>query len=476
MQRAYSPAGQGQLDPNACNNIKNAYAATAHLAPAGLNTEAYMTPVPKSSKTGAQQFDEMYGGLRNCFISVLSIWIQQYGIDVAVYTNVYEWNQITGGATITNVQLWYWNAYGAGATKESPADYDDFRSFGGWTTPSAKQFGQVEFVCGVTLNRDIISVSNSAESIEMEKHEKSEQIVVGTLGRGSVVSGQAEIKQMQISVVICSLALSCFASPVTEQQGASATANLVYAVDVNVPVSVTQFQCIRNSSYNVAFISAYSTAGQGQPDWHAPINIQNANAAGLKSEVYMRPQPRSTKTGVQQFDEMYGGLRNNNINIKTIWIQMTSLTNWYSNTTYNLNFINGILTRASVHMLGRLKNKQYNLNIGIYTSRYEWNVITDGGEAENMMLWYWNVYGNGPANESPANFNDFIPFGGWASPSAKQFGQSESVCGVTVNRDIYSLSIPTNVARTDTHKKHDQIVVGSLGVGRATSGKAQIRK
>ncbi|EYC00598.1 hypothetical protein Y032_0114g431 [Ancylostoma ceylanicum] len=212
--RAYSPAGQGQLDPNACNNIKNAYAA-------GLNTEAYMTPVPKSSKTGAQQFDEMYGGLRNCFISVLSIWIQvtspvnwhastaknvdfinsiltrarQYGIDVAVYTNVYEWNQITGGATITNVQLWYWNAYGAGATKESPADYDDFRSFGGWTTPSAKQFGQVEFVCGVTLNRDIISVSNSAESIEMEKHEKSEQIVVGTLGRGSVVSGQAEIKQ-----------------------------------------------------------------------------------------------------------------------------------------------------------------------------------------------------------------------------------------------------------------------------------------
>ncbi|KIH46239.1 hypothetical protein ANCDUO_23711, partial [Ancylostoma duodenale] len=126
---------------------------------------------------------------------------------------------------------------------------------------------------------------------------------------------------MRTPVLLCSLALCCFASPVAQQHAASASADFVYAVDVAVPVTVAQFQCMRNSSYKVAFISAYSTAGQGQFDWHAPINIQNANAAGLKTEVYMRPQPRSTKTGAQQFDEMYGGLRNANINIKTIWVQ-----------------------------------------------------------------------------------------------------------------------------------------------------------
>ncbi|RCN34233.1 hypothetical protein ANCCAN_19922, partial [Ancylostoma caninum] len=215
-----------------------------------------------------------------------------------------------------------------------------------------------------------------------------------------------------------------------------------------------------------AQLSAYSTAGQGQFDWHAPISIQNANAAGLKTEVYMRPQPRSTKTGAQQFDEMYGGLRNANINIKTIWIQVTSPTNWYSNTSYNLNFINGILTRAS----------QYNLYIGIYTSGYDWNIITAGGEAENIMLWYWYYYGDGPNNESPANFNDYIPFGGWATPSAKQFGHAESVCGVTANRDIYSLTIPARSAGMDEHEKSGQTVIGSLAVGNTAPGKAQIKK
>ncbi|EPB77548.1 hypothetical protein ANCCEY_03390 [Ancylostoma ceylanicum] len=119
----------------------------------GMKTEAYMTPQPKSSKTGAQQFDEMYGGLRNSYINILSIWVQQYGLGVGVYTNVYEWNEITGGATADNVLLWYWNVYGAGTSNESPATFSDFHSFAGWTVPTAKQYGQVGSVCGVDVNK-----------------------------------------------------------------------------------------------------------------------------------------------------------------------------------------------------------------------------------------------------------------------------------------------------------------------------------
>ncbi|EYC00602.1 hypothetical protein Y032_0114g433 [Ancylostoma ceylanicum] len=272
---------------------------------------------------------------------------------------------------------------------------------------------------------------------------------------------------MQVFVIVCSLALICFASPVFQQQEASSSDSFVYAVDVADPVTVAQFQCIRNSSYNVAFIKGYSSAGEGQVDWYVPITIQNADAAGLKTEVYMSPQPRSTKTGAQQFDEMYGRLRNNNINIKTIWIQVGSPGRWYNNTTHNLNFINDILTRAS----------QYNLNTGIYTCDFDWNDITGGGVASNTMLWYWNSYGPGPANESPANFNDFRPFGGWtSSPAAKQFGKFEYVCDVPVNRDIYSVFIPTKTVEADTQEKSKQIIVGDRGAGTVFSGKAQIKK
>ncbi|KIH52357.1 hypothetical protein ANCDUO_17542 [Ancylostoma duodenale] len=95
----------------------------------------------------------MYGGLRNSNINIKTIWIQQYNLFIGIYTNEFEWNQITGGAEASNIMLWYWNAYGYGPTKESPANFDDFRPFGGWTSPSVKQFGQAESICGVNVNR-----------------------------------------------------------------------------------------------------------------------------------------------------------------------------------------------------------------------------------------------------------------------------------------------------------------------------------
>ncbi|EYC00597.1 hypothetical protein Y032_0114g430 [Ancylostoma ceylanicum] len=271
---------------------------------------------------------------------------------------------------------------------------------------------------------------------------------------------------MQTVVLLCSLALSCLASPVVHQKAASESASFAYALDLSVPVSTSTFQCIRQSYYNVAFVRGYSPAGQGQFDPYACTNIQNANAAGLGTEVYMTPQPKSSKSGAQQFDEMYGGLRNSNINVRSVWIQVTSPINWYASSTTNINILNSILSRAS----------QYGLSIGIYTNVYDWNQITGGASINNAMLWYWNVYGAGPTNESPANFNDFRSFGGWTAPSVKQFGQVESVCGVTVNRDIYTVSGAAKLAGMAKYEKTEQIVVGSLGLGSVAPGKAEIKQ
>ncbi|KAJ1371039.1 hypothetical protein KIN20_032908 [Parelaphostrongylus tenuis] len=84
------------------------------------------------------------------------------------------------------------------------------------------------------------------------------------------------------------------------------------------------------------------------------------------------------------------------------------------------------------------------------------------------MLRYWNVYGSGVAGESQPNFKDFYSFAGWGAPTVKQFAQVESVCGVTVNRDVYatsSLMTPVGVAE---YAKTKQIVVGVLGLRNAT--------
>ncbi|KHJ80973.1 hypothetical protein OESDEN_19346 [Oesophagostomum dentatum] len=178
----------------------------------------------------------------------------------------------------------------------------------------------------------------------------------------------------------------------------------------------------------------------------------------------MTPLPTSTKTGAQQFDEMYGGLKNANINVRSVWIQVTSPINWYTSSTTNINFLNSILSRAS----------QYGLSIGIYTSVYDWNQITGGATINNAMLWYWNVYGSGTANESPATYDDFRAFGGWTTPMVKQFAQVETVCGVTVNRDVYTMSAASKAAGMAKYENSEQVVVGSFGLANPVSGKAEI--
>ncbi|XGW13085.1 hypothetical protein V3C99_013600 [Haemonchus contortus] len=275
----------------------------------------------------------------------------------------------------------------------------------------------------------------------------------------------------RLLVLLACLVLGSFASPVLPQvenvkeKDASELASLAYAVDLSAPVSLSGFQCIRNNLYNVAFIRAYTPVGQGQIDPYACANIQNANAAGMGTEVYMTPQPNSAKTGAQQFDEMYSNLRNSNINVQSVWIQVTSPVNWYVTSSLNINFINSILSRAS----------QYGLTIGIYTNVNEWNQITGSASISNAMLWYWNTYGSGVSNETPANFNDFRSFGGWTYPSVKQFGQVESVCGITVNRDIYSTS--SAAAGMSRREKSDHIIVGGLGLGGAAfTEKAEIKQ
>ncbi|KIH43123.1 hypothetical protein ANCDUO_26878 [Ancylostoma duodenale] len=90
------------------------------------------------------------------------------------------------------------------------------------------------------------------------------------------------------------------------------------------------------------------------------------------------------------------------------------------------------------------------------------------------MLWY--VYGPGPNAQSPANFNDFRPFGGWTAPLVKQIGQNESICGVTANRDIYIVSETAKFTGMANYEKSEQIVVGSLGLGSVAPGKAEIKQ
>uniref|UniRef100_A0A0K0F4J5 ANF_receptor domain-containing protein n=1 Tax=Strongyloides venezuelensis TaxID=75913 RepID=A0A0K0F4J5_STRVS len=148
----YSPMDGGSVDIYGTKNIITAYEA-------GLSTEVYINPAPQSNKLGDTQFDEAYKQLTNAHIHVRSIWLkvtkpllwhqnvsynvnfirdmlnraQSYNVNFGIYTNWYDWDQITGSTAVfqqDNLPLWYWNAQGFGPNAESLYHFGDFTQFG----------------------------------------------------------------------------------------------------------------------------------------------------------------------------------------------------------------------------------------------------------------------------------------------------------------------------------------------------------
>ncbi|VDM70500.1 unnamed protein product, partial [Strongylus vulgaris] len=135
--------------------------------------------------------------------------------------------------------------------------------------------------------------------------------------------------------------------PLCSYSHLTASNSYAYAVDLDRPVSLTVFTCMKKAGYSTAIIRAYDPSGSGRFDVNAVSNIRNANQAGLGTEVFMTPSPRSSKKGSQQFKELYEGLKNGKINVKTVWLQVTSPINWGSNSKENIYFLNDIITMAN---------------------------------------------------------------------------------------------------------------------------------
>jgi len=201
-----------------------------------------------------------------------------------------------------------------------------------------------------------------------------------------------------------------------------------FAVDLAVSASLSTLQCIYQQGYTSVFVQVYGPANGGSVNNAGCQSVINAYSSKLGTEVYITPATTG-KTGTQQFDEAYNAMQASGITIRTIWIQVTSPINWPNDVQSNNNLIRDFVNRAS----------SYGIAVGIYTNWYDWQQITGAytGFQTSARLWYWNAYGQGPDAEAVATFDDYRMFGGWNAPAVKQFALNESLCGLTLNRDVY---------------------------------------
>ncbi|GMS94688.1 hypothetical protein PENTCL1PPCAC_16863, partial [Pristionchus entomophagus] len=244
--------------------------------------------------------------------------------------------------------------------------------------------------------------------------------------------------------------------------GTTSAQQFAYAVDINQAGTPSSFDCLRQWARTI-FVRAYKPDESGGIDFTALPNIKNAFNAGIGIEIFITPNPVSSKSAITQVDEAVNSLINGGVSIKSLWIMVTSPINWGKNQAANFNFVNYAVQRIRAR----------GIRPGVYTSIYDWAQITNWARlpGNDVMLWYWNVYAPGGGGESPPNFSDFRPFGNWNSANVKQFGQAENVCGFTLNRDVYPASsvAQKNITRSmiETNRidvEENDIVVGTIGV------------
>ncbi|KAK0428742.1 hypothetical protein QR680_010983 [Steinernema hermaphroditum] len=204
-----------------------------------------------------------------------------------------------------------------------------------------------------------------------------------------------------------------------------------YALDTTYPATVMQLHCLWQQGYRFAFVGVYNSDGQGNVYPYAAENLLNAQRAGLGIYAYISPATQSRKTATAQFQETYYTLlKEGQLTLKHVWLQVTNPISWPNNPQRNIAFIHEFLRAAA----------SFGVKVGIYTNWYDWEQITGNWQLNGYELWYWNTNGVGEHASGVNSFNDFRPFAGFTANNVamKQFTQMVHGCvGIEYGQNRY---------------------------------------
>jgi len=183
------------------------------------------------------------------------------------------------------------------------------------------------------------------------------------------------------------------------------------------------YDCFAQNGYKLVILKA--SGATGQLALGAPLGFYAAQTNNMEINLYIDPcykcgNPRD------QVDNIYKQMFNHFLDPHEqacTWVHVTGMNNeWDEDPIKNIAFIG--------EMLDEIEKKGY--KTGIYTGDYDWEIVTSNtDQLSKYSLWYG-------AGSNVENFEDFPGFGGWTTPTMKQYsygGCSEcipNVCGVIV--------------------------------------------
>ena len=167
--------------------------------------------------------------------------------------------------------------------------------------------------------------------------------------------------------------------------------------------------------YNRMAFRGYQEIGKVDP--YLVKNLEAAKTAGIISYVYMKPCFYCGKPG-EQVAEIAAAMKG--FTVPHLWISVEG--SWGVDKEKNKQFLRELVGNAT----------SLALKPGIFTFSPTWDRLMgkDCSEFGPLPLWYirWN------SNPEP---NDFLPFGGWTKPTAKQYDTGEEDCSIEYDLDSF---------------------------------------
>eukprot|EP00937_MAST-01D_sp_MAST-1D-sp2_P007707 g7707.t1 len=190
-------------------------------------------------------------------------------------------------------------------------------------------------------------------------------------------------------------------------------------VDVSEAVSESQWKCLQTPGGQgaIEFVMVRVGRSTGTVDPNAAATIKAARAAGIKRvDGYLFPcyscgdaagQVRAASSALQAA----GG--------SVLWYDIEPFK-WSKDLGSNQAFVRAMIDEGV----------SLDIKAGVYTNWNSWGEIVGSGwdyaSAKGLPVWY-------PHYDSLKALSDFKPFGGWNTPTFKQYAGDKSSCGVGVD-------------------------------------------
>lgn len=422
------------LDPHAVDSIHAAWAA-------GLIVDIYIFPSVGCTLSAVQQIDVTLDHLAKNNVKYRRVWLDvenwawwppdqcQRNLEwfrpmiahlikrvgeprVGIYTSLTQWNDIMCNTSEWNhLDLW-WPRWSQTQT------FEDFKPFGGWDLPIAKQYAPFGPGCLVNVDMDW---RPSGDCGMDEETARREGWIKDSSSAPSLPMPDKPSSSPQSSSS-SSPSPSAVTPRVPRPPTVNGAKNCTIGVDLATPVSATAFECIIQDR-GAQFLVVRAFQSNCWLDPHTVDTIKAAWAAGMSGvDVYFFPSNGCVMDPIQQFDATLQHLSENAATFNRMYFDVEDWA-WdpQANCQDNIDWFMPLFLHAQ-DVLGKDR-------VGIYTVSSMWNRITcNSTRFDSALLWYAHW-------DAKPTTSDYTQIGGWTKPHTKQFTGNDHSCGVNLDMD-----------------------------------------